>query len=211
MFLFLFWCWRESALFSSTRFPSSKKFGKHNSYHFITHHYKTDRSVEVNSAYSTVVRQMGILQMGSDWYKNIIQYFHPYTKGNLIMTSSNGNISMLLALCTGNSPVSVNSPSQRPVKRSFDVFSDLGLNKRLSKQSWDWWFEKLSRPLWRHCNQYIFRWVILGRVCCDLVPVDFIIKFTSLTSRQSYVHPFTTETNLKNMGKYIKWMQNRAE
>ena len=26
------------------------------------------------------------------------------------------------------------------------------LNKRLSKQSWGWWFETLSRPLWRHCN-----------------------------------------------------------
>ena len=25
-------------------------------------------------------------------------------------------------------------------------------NKRLSKQSWDWWFETPSRPLWRHCN-----------------------------------------------------------
>ena len=43
-------------------------------------------------------------------------------------------------------------PSQRPVKRSFGVFSDLRLNKRLSNQSWGWWFETLSRPLWRHCN-----------------------------------------------------------
>ena len=35
---------------------------------------------------------------------------------------------------------------------SFDVFFDLHLNKRLSKQSWGWWFETLSRPLWCHCN-----------------------------------------------------------
>ena len=34
----------------------------------------------------------------------------------------------------------------------FDVFFDLRLNKRLSKHSWGWWFETLSRPLWRHCN-----------------------------------------------------------
>ena len=27
-----------------------------------------------------------------------------------------------------------------------------GLNKRWSKQSWGWWFETPSRPLWRHCN-----------------------------------------------------------
>ena len=38
------------------------------------------------------------------------------------------------------------------VTRNFDVFFDLRLNKRLSKQSWSWWFETLSRPLWRHCN-----------------------------------------------------------
>ena len=36
--------------------------------------------------------------------------------------------------------------------RSFDVFYDLHLNKRLSKQSWGWWFETPLRPLWRHCN-----------------------------------------------------------
>ena len=36
--------------------------------------------------------------------------------------------------------------------RSFDVFFDLRLNKRLIKQSWGWWFETLSRSLWRHCN-----------------------------------------------------------
>ena len=29
---------------------------------------------------------------------------------------------------------------------------DMRLNKRLSKQSWGWWFKTLSRPLWRHCN-----------------------------------------------------------
>ena len=36
-------------------------------------------------------------------------------------------------------------PAQMPVTRSFDIFFDLPLNKRLSKQSWGWWFEKLSR------------------------------------------------------------------
>ena len=43
-------------------------------------------------------------------------------------------------------------PTQRPVTRNFDVFFDLRLNKRLSKQSYVWWFETLSCPLWRHCN-----------------------------------------------------------
>ena len=61
-------------------------------------------------------------------------------------TSSNGNISRV----TG--PLCWEFPAQRPVTRSFDVFFDLRLNKRVSKQSWGWWFETPSHPLWRHCN-----------------------------------------------------------
>ena len=60
--------------------------------------------------------------------------------------------SALLAICAGNSPVPGEFPTQRPVTRSFDVFFDLRLNKRLSKHSWAWWFETLSPPLWRHRN-----------------------------------------------------------
>ena len=60
--------------------------------------------------------------------------------------------SALLALCEGNSLVPVEFPTQRPVTRSFDVFFDLGLNKRLSKQLWGWWFETHSPSLWRRCN-----------------------------------------------------------
>ena len=40
-------------------------------------------------------------------------------------------------------------PSKRPVTRSFDVFFDRRLNKRLSKQSRCRWFETPSRSLWR--------------------------------------------------------------
>ena len=60
--------------------------------------------------------------------------------------------SALLALCAGNSPVNGEFPTQRPVTRRFDVFFDLHLNKRLSKQSWGWWSETPSSSLWRHCN-----------------------------------------------------------
>ena len=42
-------------------------------------------------------------------------------------------ISALLALCVGNSLITGEFPSQRPVARSFDVFFDLRLNKRLGK------------------------------------------------------------------------------
>ena len=60
--------------------------------------------------------------------------------------------SALLAICAGNSPVTGEFPTPRPVTRSFDVFFDLRLNERLSKQSWGWWFEMPKRPLWRHRN-----------------------------------------------------------
>ena len=59
--------------------------------------------------------------------------------------------SVLLAICAGDS-VSGKFPAQRPVTRSFDVFFDLRLNERLSKQSRGWSFETTSRPLWRHSN-----------------------------------------------------------
>ena len=63
--------------------------------------------------------------------------------------------------------------SAGPVTRSFDVFFDLRPNKRLSKQSWGWWFEMLSCSLWRHCNELIetpllrcnviyYWWTIMG-------------------------------------------------
>ena len=60
--------------------------------------------------------------------------------------------SALLTLCAGNSPITSEFHAQRPVTRSFDVFFDLRPNKRLSKQSWGWWFETPSRSLWRHCD-----------------------------------------------------------
>ena len=63
--------------------------------------------------------------------------------------------SALLALCEGNSPVTGEFPSQRPVTRRFDVLFDL--NKRLSKQSRHRWFKTPSRWSWRHCNVYLQR------------------------------------------------------
>ena len=76
-----------------------------------------------------------------------------------MMTSSNGNMFRVTGFCAGNStmtagnsPVTDEFPSHRPVTRSFDVFFDLRLNKGLSKQSSHRWFETPSLSLWRHCN-----------------------------------------------------------
>ena len=68
-------------------------------------------------------------------------------------------ISALLALFVGNSPVTGEFPSERPVMGSFDVFSDLLLNKRLSKQSWGWWFETNYAPVyvWEYVSDFVPR------------------------------------------------------
>ena len=70
----------------------------------------------------------------------------------IMMTSSNGNIFRVTGPLCGEFTGPRWIPVQRPVTRSFDVFFDLRLNKRLSKQSWGWRFETLPRPLWRHSN-----------------------------------------------------------
>ena len=68
------------------------------------------------------------------------------------MTSSNGNIFRVTGPLCGEFTGPGEVPTQRPVTWSFDVFFDLRLNKRLSKQCWDWWFKTPSRSLWRQCN-----------------------------------------------------------
>ena len=102
--------------------------------------------------------------------------------------------SVLLAICAGNSPVTGEFLAQRPETRSFDVFFDLRLHKRLSKQWWSWWFETLSRPLWRQCNDklcgnsacYIpFHIVMHYPDVIDNVPLPFW-KFSDFSSRQIF-------------------------
>ena len=69
-----------------------------------------------------------------------------------MMTSSNGNIFRVTGPLRGEFTGPGEFPAQRPVTRSFDVFFDLRLNKRLSKQPPGWWFETPLWPLWRQCN-----------------------------------------------------------
>ena len=83
--------------------------------------------------------------------------------------------SALIALCAGNSPVTSEFPSQRPVTRSFDVFFVLRLNKRLSKKSWVWWFETPSCSLWRHRNAS--RYCVLAHLQLRLWPSWSLIYY----------------------------------
>ena len=69
-----------------------------------------------------------------------------------MMTSSNGNIFRVTGPLWEESTDHRWIPLTKPVTRSFDVFFDLRLNKRLIKQSRRRWFETPSRLLWRHRN-----------------------------------------------------------
>ena len=64
----------------------------------------------------------------------------------------------LLALCEGDSPVTSGYPSQMPVALSVDVFFDLLLNKRLSKQSRRWWFGLQRTVIYREWIMLIAVW-----------------------------------------------------
>ena len=79
--------------------------------------------------------EQGFKQRNPSWWRHQMETF-----------------SALLSICAGNSPVTGEFPAQRPVTRSSGVFFDLRLNKRLNKQSWGWWFDTPSRPLWCHSN-----------------------------------------------------------
>ena len=85
-------------------------------------------------------------------------------QGEHMMTSSNGNIFCVTGPLCGTGEF----PSQWPVTWSFDVFFDLRLNSRVSKQSPGWWFEMPSCSLWRHCYEYH---AILKKA--DEIPWDF--------------------------------------
>ena len=85
------------------------------------------------------------------WVNNYITW--RIEEFNNIMTSSNGNIFRVTGPLCGEFAGPGEFPTQRPVTRSFHVFFDLRLNKRLSKQPWGWWFETPSWSLWRHCNK----------------------------------------------------------
>ena len=54
----------------------------------------------------------------------------------------------------------VDSPHKGKWRRALMFSFDLRLSKRLSEQSWCWWFETPSRSLWRHGNVLILRYML---------------------------------------------------
>ena len=90
-----------------------------------------------NRLFTLAIKELSKLRINGRWGKGVLvtgwltpQTFNSWWRHQM------ETFSTLLAICVGNSPVTGEIPGQRPVTRSFDVFFDLRLNKRLSKQSW---------------------------------------------------------------------------
>ena len=111
------------------------------SQHWFRYHYLSQPWPRTESLYRVTKRQWVIYCWQRPW--------------NATMTSSNGNIFRVTGHLCGEFTGPGEFLTQRPVTRSFDVFFDLRLNKRLSKQPWGWWFETPSWSLSRHCNAVI--------------------------------------------------------
>ena len=90
--------------------------------------------------------ELGIVSIKFLWLSRRLYHFS-------MMTSSNGNIFRITGHLCGEFTGPGEFPAQRPVTWSFfDVFFDLRLNERLSKQPWGWWFETPPWSSWRQCN-----------------------------------------------------------
>ena len=110
--------------------------------------------------------------------------------------------------------------------RSFDVFCDLRLNERLSKQSWGWRFETPSCPLWRHSNLKIWYkrrpylhktnytyFVAAQRLCISLRPLIYYNwgknRKTILERRWMWYFPlaWSHNRNLSLVQQRNKWVR----
>ena len=104
-----------------------------------------------------------------------------------MMMSSNGNIFRVTGPLCGEFTGLGEFPTQRPVTRSFDIFFDLRLNKRLNKQAWGWLFETPSWSSWRPCNDDVTNMLTLVMVQRASTPfnITFVARFhaSALTIR----------------------------
>ena len=118
--------------------------------------------------------------------------------------------SALLAICAGNSPVSGEFPAQRLVTWSFDICFDLRLNKRSSKQSWGWWFEMLSCPLWRQCYENPATiWMITLRTTLYFDRVS-VWNYTLCYSMSSYKMQTTINLDTYRIGDKPLYKRNQV-
>ena len=114
----------------------------------------------------------------TDWilsslpWKELSRYQRLLDTDRYMMTPSNGNLFRVTGLLCGEFTGHWWIPRTKTSGAELWCFLWSAPNKQLSKQWWDGWFEKPSRPLWRHCNdlcilmhhsthQRLFWWDIL--------------------------------------------------
>ena len=118
--------------------------------------------------------------------------------------------SELLAFCAGNSPVTDEFPTQRPVTGSFGVFFDSCLNKRLSKQLRGWWFETLSRAhydviVMEYMDAWYCCWTILVVILCRSclkIQINLIRKLHIYSTRKVHVSFFFINSGSKVINSF---------
>ena len=115
-----------------------------------SHHWSNTDTYMRHFAWMSWIKRHGTCS--HHWSNNLGTLSCGQVSVTLMMTSSNGNIFLVTGHLCGEFTSPSEFPAHRPVTQSFDVFFDLRLNKRLSKQSWGWWFEMISCPLSRYRN-----------------------------------------------------------
>ena len=132
----------------------------------------------------------------------------------LMMTSSNGNIFRVTGHLCGKFTGPGEFPAQRPVTRSFDVFFDLRLNKRLSKQPWGWWFETPEWSLWRHRNvtpkdnisRYQFVFIVFVMQALSSYPSVILGSLKHIMTWRFLVIWIATRLKVPPLRTFVKYM-----
>ena len=99
-----------------------------------------------------------------------------------MMTSSNGNIFRVTGPLCGEFTGPGEFPTQRPVTRSFDVFCELRLNKRLGKQ-------REAGDLRRHRCHYD---VIVMKYVHNFSVIIFFTVLWILVVSVQFIHPYSS-------------------
>ena len=115
--------------------------------------WKSLRNKTTISTMHTANNLVGDLLLTSRRWRPVHQL--PRHRPNSMMTSSNGNIFRVTGHLCGEFTGLRWIPHTKASDAELGCFLWYASEKRLSKQSWGWWFETLSRPLWRH--RYVSR------------------------------------------------------
>ena len=171
--------------------------------HSVSNHQQLDSLFK--NVFSLPTKRIEKLSTGSSWGEPTGEFASQRTNDaeralisrHVMMTSSNGNIFRVTGPLCGEFTGPGEFPTQRPVTRSFDVFFDLRLNKRLSKQPWGWWSETPSSSSWRHRN-VDDQWDIISRLSYIKRSIrcwvyKFILYFNDKHTLLQYTHLFWCE------------------